>query len=260
MDGQDQRSVHSLSSGKSSRSSSESRSRRTHESDRSSLNKRNDGFLRHAESFSEALNSKSNHGPASVEDGENKIKFGKASHPSEVPERFRTVSSDDGNSNPRHMAMSPCTTENLRRLREVTSRSISRSRLRKEAAEEKFKCLMTAATRSDSFDDNSTLFRARGRIGSTDESSQKHLPPRVNRNVFGSTAHVENDENNLVRPMARKARPPSRGNPQTFMEIQNNGFLGDSNSVSSVKENSEKEHYSQQMNITVMDNFYMFKI
>lgn len=188
-----------------------------------------------------------------------------ASSQSRAAELLRVKNILSNKSDSRYMSMSPCTTENLARLREVTSRSISRSRQRKEAAEERLKSLIHVATRSDSFEESS-LFRgssddaSRGsresRSSRHSRASERRLPPSINRNLFGT----ENDENNLVRPRPRKTIPPSKGNSNTLTEIGNIKMPSSLSMLTARNEKEEKQHYSQQTNISVMDNFFIFKL
>jgi len=248
----------SLSSKASDGSTSESRFRGKLGNRRSILNQVNDGIIRRAESFSDSQKDVESSNEARQCDDDRQNETVASSQSRADLQRVKALLFNSSDS--RYTTMSPCTTENLRRLKEVTSRSISRSRQRKEVAEERLKCLMSAATRSESFDDGASLFYSHSKSGSSEDGSQKRLPPRINRNLFGSNISPENDENNLVRPKARKALPPTRGSSDALMEVGNITISSDNDALPSAKGNDEKQHYSQQMNISVMDNFFLFKV
>lgn len=164
------------------------------------------------------------------------------------------------------IVMSPSTSDNLKFLREVTSKSISRSRQRKVDAENRLMDLFSSARRSSgSFDtrgdDKSSITHTKS--GSSEENSQNLNPPKINRKLFGSEeSPLQENENNLVRPKPRKATSVLGEHSNLLTDIGNLGISGGHSTLDIKKDarSQTKEHYSQQMNISVMDNFFVFKL
>lgn len=155
--------------------------------------------------------------------------------------------------------MSPCPSETGRRLKEVTSRSICRSRKKKEAAEERLRSLINAATHSfDSRTDGGASI-AVTKSTSSEEGSDISLLPKMNRALFDNTAPA-NDENNVVCPRPRRAT--SQDSTRVFVDMANLTVLEKTEEWKEpITDNIQtKDNFSQQMNIHVMDNVFVFQM
>jgi len=190
-------------------------------------------------------------------------------------ERFKALlankSTTDSRSTNSTLSSSP--SETGQRLKAITSGSVSRSRKRKEIAEERLKHLFSAATLSGSFDgrtgdDSHSLAQTKSSMStiSSDESSAPPLPPKTSRMLFDKPAPV-NDENIVLCPSPRRA--DRQDDTRVFADMANltvsdkpetpeekpeekNDTLFENNNV--------KHHFSQQMNIHVMDNFFTIRL
>ena len=186
-------------------------------------------------------------------------------------ERFKALlanKSTDSRSTNSTISSSP--SETGQRLNSITSRSISRSRKRKEVAEEKLKSLFSAATLSGSFDgrtfDSPSLAHTKSSISSDESSSPTTLQPTPSRILFDQPAPT-NDENTVICPSPRRANRQDvtrvfgdmanlnvSDKPETPEEkpAEKNDTVFENDNV--------KHHFSQQMNIHVMDNFFTIRL
>ena len=155
----------------------------------------------------------------------------------------------------------PSSSENLQNLRETASRTISRSRQRKEAAEERLKGLFSSVTLSS--DGSSTITYDNVKNIGTNECGPNQSLPETSRKLFDVTSreNLTNDENNIIRPSPVKA---NKIDENALADMENFDPRGKKVVVGTeVMEESKcgtKEHFSQQMNIQVMENFFVFKI
>lgn len=185
-------------------------------------------------------------------------------------ERFKALlanKSTDSRSTNSTISSSP--SETGQRLNAITSRSISRSRKRKDVAEERLKSLFSAATLSGSFDgrsyDSPSLAHTKSSI-SSDESTATTLPPTTSRILFDKPAPM-NDENIVICPSPRRAN--RQDVTRVFADMANLNVLDKPETPAektaekddTVFENDNaKHHFSQQMNIHVMDNFFTIRL
>jgi len=191
-------------------------------------------------------------------------------------ERFKVLMSNKVEAR-KAAPMSPSPIENLQRLKEETSRSMSRSRQRKEAAELKLKGLFSAHTQSyspspsrqaQSYSPGPNRFgspallnvKSSGSDDSSRSSRENHYPPKVSRNLFDPNLAPTNDENNVICPSPRRA---TREGGNVLTEMGNLSISGEKSiqrEESAEENNDVKDHFSQQMNIQVLDNFFVFKL
>ena len=156
------------------------------------------------------------------------------------------------------------------RVNSIASRSISRSRKRKEVAEEKLKSLFSAAALSGSFDgitfESPSLARTKSSISSDESSSVATLQPTPSRILFDHPAPT-NDENNVICPSPRRAN--GQDVTRVFADMANLSVSvkpetpeeKPAEKDDTVFENDNlKHHFSQQMNIRVMDNFFTIRL
>jgi hypothetical protein len=171
-------------------------------------------------------------------------------------ERFKVlVSKKSADGTSASSTTSPCPSETGRRLNEVTSRSICRSRQKKEAAEEKLRSLLSAAAHS--FD---SRIEDGGAISlSSEESSRISFLPKLDRALFDSDAPT-NDENSVVCPSPRRAT--RQDSTRVFADMANLNVSGMAEEWKEpIVENIQtNDHFSQQMNILVTDNFFVFQM
>lgn len=163
-------------------------------------------------------------------------------------------------------SVSPSPNERTYQKSSVSSPSISLSRRKKEVAEERLISLFSAATKSFDSKTNSPGSLV-GHINSmsSDESSERPDDFKVSaRKIHQRPSDL--NQTKVMRPIPRRPNVHSRGNPVDvlFSDIANLEALHASRRGHRTddldKYQSANTHYSQQMNIQVMDNFFVFQV
>jgi hypothetical protein len=163
-------------------------------------------------------------------------------------------------------AISPSPNEGIYLKNIVSSPSISLSRRRKEAAEEKLISLFSAATKS--FDSKPSIPGSLvGNINSmsSDESSERGDELKVSGSM-DHTISTNMNRNKVMRPVPRRPNFHTPNSSGVFTDIANLDALvpDDSRRVHGTDGFNEyhttRKHYSEQMNIQVMENFFVFQV
>jgi hypothetical protein len=163
-------------------------------------------------------------------------------------------------------SISPSPNDRIYQKNGVSSPSISLSRQKKEAAEERLISLFSAATKS--FD---SWTNGPGSLGNIKSMSSDESSERVDDfKVSGSTNHrkpIHLNTNKVMRPIPRRPNVHTRESPGVFTEIANlemvvhDGARRVHDEIDDLdRYHSANYHYSQQLNIQVMDNFFVFRV